>query len=515
MALTYLPGTEQFQHQSSNLEVCWDKPGYAWFWEQGTGKTKQFIDNTAALADAGEITGDFMIAPNGLHRNYITRELPKHMPGRILDRSRSMFWRTDKGSTKWHQEEARHLLAHKGHTSLAMSYDALLTDKGKALAKEYLTSRRVIYGADEAHRIKNPESDRGALAIKSATFAPYRRVMTGTPSAGLPWDMYAPMKFCDVDFWSRHGIGSFKAAQTAFGVWGTIPVRIAATGKKRWGVTIRDDGTEWRDVPTCLQYKDLDILNRWISPGMNRVLKADVFDLPPKVYSRKEFELSTEQRLAYDSLKDLGFAMVDGAAATSTMGLTTMLRLQQISCGYLPTDPVLGEDAQPVHRFKHNPRADLLRELVRDVDGQFLIWARFNLDIDLICEMLAEEGITFGRYDGCVTDEECWDSEARFHSGDAQGLVLNAAKGSEGLTLTEARTAFVYSMSYKFIERMQLEDRNHRYGTTGTVNYIDLVGVDTMDDEIIDNLQGKFDTSGTVLGDKIRSWIGAPMLDLG
>lgn len=515
MTLAYVPETEQFKHQSAELEKAHAMPGRAWFWEQGTGKTKEFIDNAAALHEGGEINGDFLIAPNGLHRNYITRELPKHQPGRIRERAKSLFWRTDKGSTKWHQDEARALLAHPGYTSLAMSYDALLTDRGKALAKAYLTSRRVIYGADEAQRIKNPESDRGAIAIKSATFAPYRRVMTGTPSAGAPWDLYAPIKFCDEGFWAKNGLGNYKAMKTAFGVWGTIPIRIAATGRKRWGVTIREDGSEWREVPTLVRHKDLDLLAGMVEPIVSRVLKRDVFDLPEKIYTTREFELSTEQRAAYDSLSQLGFAMCGDKAATATMGLVTLLRLQQISCGYVPTDPELGLDAQPVHRFAKNPRLDLLREIVRDHPGQGLIWARFNLDIDDICKMLAEEGLTFGRYDGQIADEDCWKSEERFHAGTAQWLVLNPAKGSEGLTLTEAESAIYYSNSFKFIDRMQSEDRPHRWGLKHPVNNIDLVGYDTKDEAILENLQNKFDVSCTILGDGVRSWVGDARLDLG
>src|SRR5258708_1311937 len=363
MTLTYIPQTEQFSHQSAELELSHAMAGRAWFWEQGTGKTKAFADNAAVLYEAGEIKGDFLIAPNGLHRNYIVRELPKHQPERIRDRAVSMFWDGSKSKTKYHQEEARKLLRHKGYTSLPMTYASLFTKEGSAVAKEYLTSRRVLYGADEAQRIKNPDSNRGALAIKSATFAPYRRVMTGTPSAGHPWDVYGPIKFCDENFWTRHGIGSFKAMQTTFGIWGKIPVRIAATGSKRWGVTIREDGTEWREIDTLLRHKDLDMLAKMIEPIRSRVLKADVFDLPEKLYSRIEFTMSAEQRTAYASLRDLGFAMIDGKAATAAMALTLMLRLQQISCGYLPTDPVIGEEAQPKYKFKENPRLETLREI--------------------------------------------------------------------------------------------------------------------------------------------------------
>lgn len=509
--MTYTPKTEAFEHQRKELAEHWSDPGRAWFWEQGTGKTKEFIDNAGMLADAREITGDFLLAPNGLHRNYVTREIPKHQ---AIDGARHFFWRSDRAQTKTFQNAARSFLEYGGHTSFGMSYDGLKTDLGKAFAKEYLTRKRCLYGADEAHRIINPDSDRGALALKSAPFAPYRRVMTGTPSAGKPWDVYSPIKFVDETFWARRGIGNFKAMQTTFGKWGKVEVRVARTGKRRWGVRIAEDGSEWRTIPHLEGFRDLTMLNGWIRDIQSRVLKEDVFDLPPKIYTRMEFELSQAQKNAYKELRQLGFALVGDQVATVGMAMTLLLRLQQISCGYLPTDPVLGEEAQPQYVFDENPRLELLREIVRGLDHQFLIWTRFNKDIELISAMLAEEGITFGRYDGQISDDECWANEDRFHKGDAQAFLLNTTKGSEGLTLTEARTAVYYNNSFKLIERLQSEDRPHRFGQVNTVNNIDLCGVGTIDDKIVDNLQGKLDVASTVLGDKLRDWIGTSQFSL-
>lgn len=41
--------TEPRQHQRSYVEQHWDKEAWGLFFEQGTGKTKAFIDNAFAL----------------------------------------------------------------------------------------------------------------------------------------------------------------------------------------------------------------------------------------------------------------------------------------------------------------------------------------------------------------------------------------------------------------------------------------------------------------------------------
>jgi hypothetical protein len=507
MAVTFNPKTTPMSHQAAEVAHYGDT-GRAIYWEQGTGKSKDLIDNAAALYCGGEVGGQFVVAPNGLHRNFVTRELPKHLPDAVAEKSRAMFYRTDKGATGWHKDEGRDLLRHKGFTTLAMSYDALLTENGRNLAREYLTTRRCIYGADEAARFANPETERAKMVLRSGKLAPYRRVLSGTPIKAAPWDIHSQLQFCDPEFWKPLGLNDYEGMKNAFGVWGKNRIPIARTGKRRFGVQIDEDGSEWRMIPKLLKYKDLDLLQKFTAPMVSRVLKADVLDLPDKVYTRHEFELSLGQRQAYDSLRNMGFAEVGDAAATASMRLVQDLRLQQISCGYLPTDPELGEDAQPVHRFSENPRLDLLQEIVAGLDHQFIIWARFRLDHELIAEMLAKIGVTFALYNGSLNEDERAENEDRFHRGEAQGFLATQACGGEGLTLTEAKTAIFYSQSFKLIERLQAEDRPHRYGQTSKVNNIDLVAYNSKDDDIIDNLQGKFETAGTVLGDKARGWIG-------
>ena len=52
--------------------------------EQGTGKTKVIIDNFSHLYYKGYVDAVFVIAPNGVHRNWINDEIPKHMPDAVI-----------------------------------------------------------------------------------------------------------------------------------------------------------------------------------------------------------------------------------------------------------------------------------------------------------------------------------------------------------------------------------------------------------------------------------------------
>jgi hypothetical protein len=532
--MTYEPKTEQFSHQRKVLDDTWDQPGYAIWWEQGTGKSKALIDNGGKLFAEGAIDGIFVLAPNGLHRNFVTKEIPKHLPDGMAEDAKTMFWRTEKAGTKWHQEAARSFVEDKkcGIKVLTMSFDGIMTDAGRAVAKEFLTTHRCLYGVDESGRIKEPKADRTKRVLASASFAPFRRVMTGTPIANAPWDAYTQIKFVDDNFWRGHGLDSPEAMRAQFGVWEKGARRVHPA-QARWpsgklkffkyppgfpdsqkseyvlkdGLALLRFPKQVQDDDGRPQFKNLDRLREILSPIRSRVLKKDVFDLPPKVYTPLEFDLSTKQRAAYDSLEKLGFTKAGERFCSTSLALTVMLRLQQIACGYIVADLEPGDEDPVVIPIDPNPRLELLSEVVADLDHQAIIWARFTPDIDFIMERLAKMGKTAVRYDGKVGDDERAENEDMFHAGAAQFFVAKASTGGEGLTLNEAKTHIYYSNTFKLIERLQSEDRSHRWGQDTKVNYIDLMARDTVDERIIFALQNKLDVASAVTGDSLKEWI--------
>lgn len=525
--------TPPFSHQKKYIDEHAFEPGYAIWWEQGVGKSKALVDNAAVLYCEKAIDGLFALAPNGLHRNFCTKEIPKHLPDNIAENCKTFYWRSDKADTKWHQEEAREFLAHKdGLKVLGMSYDGLMTDKGRKLAGEFLLNNRCLYGADESGRIKEPKADRTKRVLKSAPCAPFRRVMTGTPIANAPWDAYTQIKFCSDDFWRGHGLDSPEAMRAQFGVWEKGARRVHPAQAKWQSGKLKVfkyppgypdsqkseyilDGQsallrfpkQVRDDDGRPQFKNLDRLRELLEPIRSRVLKSDVFDLPPKSYSPLEFDMSPKQRKAYESLQKLGFVIVNDRACSASMALTVMLRLQQIACGYMVADFEPGDEDPVILPLDPNPRLDLMSEVVEDLGHQAIIWARFTPDVDAIMERLAKMKLTAVRYDGRVNDDDRAANEDSFHAGNAQFFVAKASTGGEGLTLNEAKTHIYYSNTFKLTERLQSEDRSHRWGQDTKVNYIDLVARGTIDEDIVTALLNKMDVASAVTGDGYKEWI--------
>ncbi len=498
MPLNYEYHTEPRNHQREFLERTCELPFHALFWEMGSGKTKVMIDNISYLYLEGKIDGALIVAPNGVDLNWLVDEIPKHCRPDILKQSRIFRFSSKKSGTKKHKEQAKWNLEHVGLAWLIMSYDAFMTDAGKETALKFLDKRQVFYLLDESAAIKTPGAKRTMRITRTAYRAKYRRILDGYPTPKGAFDLYSQIKFLDEDFWKRYSWDSPTMFRNYFGVF---------ESRHNYGT-----GT---DYELLLGYRNLEELNTIIKPISSRVLKQDVLDLPPKIYQPRYFELSKEQREFYDQLAEEYKIWLDKETlVTANLAMVRMLRLQQISCGYIP----IGED-EPVHVIPgKNTRLALLEELIETTSEnpeKTIIWATYNLDIKLITELLTKHNRRFVTFTGATSDDDRIAAKKAFQEGHAEYIVATQGAMHRGHTLHAAKRVIYYSNNFNLVHRKQSEDRAHRDGLLHPVVYIDLLGVNTIDRSIMLNLCGKMDTGDVILGDseghdvrsQMRSWL--------
>lgn len=481
LEIPFQPVLDPLDHQRDFLTENGRRANYGLFWAQGTGKTKGLVDNAALLYCEGVIDAALVLAPNGVHRNWVVEELPKHWP-RDLPPIDAFAWSSGSAGAKWHKEAVARLLASNGFVWLCLSYDALMTDAGKKATWDLMRTRRTMYVLDESQRAKTPSAKRTQRIIASSVYAPYRRIASGTPMDS-PMDIYSQVRFLDPDFWVREfGIGSFTSFKAYFGNWVTIPVAGGRTFEK------------------LDSYRNLDELERALARIGQRIRKEEVLDLPDKVYRRVFHELSTSQRRAYDELRDEALTFLDGGElVTAELAIVRIMRLQQITSGFLT--PRAGADPLV---FDPNPRAQLLKELLEDLTRPAIIWGRFTHDVRTAERASRAAGRRPVVYDG----QDPGKSLDAFHAGEADDFIANLESGArEGLTLNEADTVIYYSNSTKLLNRLQSEDRNHRIGQTRSVLYMDLLAEGTLDAKVLDALSAKRDVVGRVLGDDPVAWL--------
>ena len=203
-------------------------------------------------------------------------------------------------------------------------------------------------------------------------------------------------------------------------------------------------------------------------------------DLPNKIYTTRQVELTSTQQEHYESMKKTSVILEEGEMVTAPEVMTRLLRLQQLLCGYLVSD-----DGETVELA--NNRIKVMMEVIEEMEGKVIIWSRFRYDIKKIKNELFK---TYGSgsvvtYYGDTSQEDRDSAIDRFQNDkNTRFFVSNAQTGGRGITLTAASNVIYYS-TILTESRKQSEDRCHRIGQHKPVLYVDLVCPNTVDVQIV------------------------------
>jgi len=477
-----------FDHQIDALEFGWDRPEFGLFMEMGTGKSKVLIDNMGMLYLDGQIDFALVIAPKGVYRNWVAKEIPEHMSDDIPHR----VIRWVSGPNKKQKEEMRSVQdKFEGLTIFVMnveSYSSLKGQKAGQWMARALGARGMI-AIDESTTIKNHKAKRTKSLMKIAAGFKYRRLLTGSPVTKSPMDIYSQCEFL------RPGLLGFESYYAFQG-------RYAVVQRRTMGQAA---------FQQIVGFRNLDELTQRIDMFSFRVLKKDCLDLPDKIYTARYVGMTTQQFEMYEQIRRHAMVLLDsGEMSTAPAVITQMLRLQQIMSGHLKTD-------EGDMLYFPSKRMDALEEIINEHDGKAIIWSRFRYDIISITEMLNKK---FGQgcavsYFGDTSDDDRAAAVVNFQDPNhpLKFFVGNPATAGYGLTLTEANLVVYYANDFNLETRIQSEDRAHRIGQKNNVTYIDLICEGSIDERIVKALRAKIDIGAKVLGEDAREWLNLkPMM---
>jgi len=471
--------TKPYAHQMIALEKSWDKSSYGYFMEMGTGKSKVLVDNMAMLYDKGRINGAVIVAPKGVYRNWFSQEIPTHLPSHI--HPKMVLWTASTSKTKDKEYQSLFETGHDLHI-LLMNVEALSTKRGLAFAAKFMSCHETMLAIDESTTIKNPTAQRTKSILLLGKQAKYRRILTGSPVTKSPLDLYTQCGFLDS---TLLGFESFYAFRNRY-------------------ANMIDRNFGGRRVQLIASFRRLDELAEKLKIFSYRVLKEDCLDLPPKVYIRREVELTEEQGKAYATMKTAALALLKGKMATAPHVLTQMMRLHQITCGHLKNDDGTITD------IKNNRIAELL-SLLEEVEGKVIIWANYIHDIEHIIKAIStkfgEDSIV--QYYGDVPSEQRQENIVKFQDPESKTkfFIGNPQTGGYGITLTAANTVVYYSNGYDLEKRLQSEDRAHRIGQEKSVTYVDFIAPKTIDEKIVKALRSKMNIANKIMDEDWRAWI--------
>lgn len=465
---TYPFRTQPMGHQRTALDFAWKKECFAFYMDMGTGKTKTSIDLFSAYFLEGKVDRILVVTKYSTRMNWI-REFGIHCPVKhesmILDTTKPKKF--DEFNTSFSDSLK----------VLVVGTESLAAGQASTYAEKFVnTSTRVAMIVDEAHMIKTHDAVRSKSAVKIGRNANYRLIMTGTPIANAPLDLYMQFEFLDPDI---IGTGDFYSFRNRYAVMG---------------------GFEGKQI---IGYQNMNELTELVSPYVYQVRKSEVLsDLPPKVYEIREVQLSEQQKTLYKDIATKNRAVHGDQGLTVNTVLERMLRLQEVCGGIITFER--NPDIYRPEKYEHcripgrNPKVEELLSIVEEYPVSTIVWCRFIEEIHMVTDALRSK---YGddqvvQIYGAVSEEDRDKNvQELFQQKKARFLVGNASTGGTGLNMTAAELVVYYSNSFNYVERDQSEDRAHRIGQTKSVLYVDIVAEKTVDSAILESLKNKKNVS--------------------
>ncbi len=431
----YAPRLKPLPHQIEATRFLCEHDWAALFDEQGLGKTKIVIDALAQLFAARVLEAAMIICKKSLLKNW-EGEIAKHSSLRAI---------TLRGTPQ--QKGLRFMwFAH----FYLINYDLVASEIERL--KTFLATRPMAIVLDESQRIKNPKSKATKAIHAIAPLAKKRFIITGTPVANTPQDLWAQVYFLD----SGSTLGS-----TLDEFYGRF--RIQARPHKEVSI---DKGS-------------LSRLRESLASFSMRRTKDAVLELPEKIYKTHEVRLEKRQREMYDTLRErlyLEITNMDGehVADDAENILKRMLRLVEIA-----SNPQLFDSSYSELPAKFSA-ADGLIEEIMGCGEKAIVWTSFVGNIRLLRRRYERYGaaMVFGE----IPIDDRANIVARFQSApDLNILIANPAAAREGLTLTAANHAIYIDRTFNLVDYLQSQDRIHRISQQRPAYIHNLVGMDTID----------------------------------
>ena len=468
--MKYIYKTKPFEHQREALKRGAESKNFAYFMEMGTGKTKVSIDNASYLFTQNKIKNVIVIAPNSVYLNW-KKEIETHCS---VD-YKIMAHKVDKINSPIFNDPLQ-------LTWYLYNVEAMSHKSGLKRVKEVLTAAdETMMIIDEATTIKNRTAKRTKNIIELGKTVAYKRLLTGSPVAKSPLDLYSQVAFLDKSLLGHSSFYTFRA---------------------RYAVMHEID-MGGRSVMLPKYYTNLEELEKNIKTFSYRCRKVECLDLPEKLYTQYYINLKEEHQQSYDRLKKNAWAVIQNEEVSYSNKLTEILKLHQCVNGHVKTD-----DGKIIEF--DDPKLDQLMEVIEENEGKFIIWANYIYNIEKIIKILQDRyGIdSVVSVYGAVDAEQRIRNVKRFENDDAvRFFVGNPSTGGYGLNLVSASYVIYYSNSYNLEVREQSEDRAHRIGQDKNVLVIDLIIKGTVDEMIISALKGKIKLSAKTLGEEAKKWL--------
>ena len=468
--------------------------------EPGLGKTAQAITALRELRSRGEkVFPALVICPNTLKKNW-EREFGRWWPdvkvqvikGSATQRRKQFEEDVDVFVINWESLRGHSRLASYGSVALARcrdcgGHDEKVTENRCEVHVRELNKidfHSVI--ADEIHRSKEPKSKQTRALWAATGDAKFRFALTGTPIANNVLDLWPILHWLSPEEWPSKTRWVDRMVNTMINAFGGMMVL---------------------GVKPHMEEEFYAAIN----PRMRRMLKAKVLQwLPPVITERRDVEMSTKQKKAYEQMRDLMIAELEGGEAlTAPSPLTQTTRLLQFASSYAQLD--IDEDTGEMKAVLTEPscKVDALMDDISSGDfgdDSVAVCAVSRQLIELLSAQMTAKKIPHGLITGAQNEDERQQAVDDFQSGKIKWILFTAQAGGVGITLTAARRLVMLQRPWSLVDHKQALDRVHRIGSEihDSIVIMDYVTEDSIEERVIQVLDTKADNFEQIVRDKAQ-----------
>ena len=443
---------EAYPYQLDAIRAVKDLPYAAIFHEQGLGKTKIAIDLVLLWLKSDAVDTVFIVTKKSLVEN----------------------WRIE---VTGHCHITPHILSgNRAQNSASLNSPVLLyvtnyeTIAANAqIIKLFLQTCRVGCILDESQKIKNPDAGVTRTFHDVASYFKRRIIMTGTPAANRPYDIWAQIKFLDGGEALGTNYDSFRKEMD-------LPTSHSTTA---------DYGGR---LSTIYQ--------RLAQFAVRETKDTAGIHLPEKTIITHHVELPTWQMAKYAAYRDELAYEYDREGVVETDNVENILKrlLRLVQCA---SNPALIDGDYGNEPAKFPLLIDMCREFTKE--SKVIVWTGFVENVNWLAKRLNEFNPVI--IHGSLPMYQRNQAVRAFINSSNQVLIATPGAAKEGLTLTVANHAIFFDRGFSLDDYLQAQDRIHRISQTRDCFIHNLIAKDTIDEWVDVLLTAKYRAAQLAQGD--------------
>lgn len=440
--------TTAFPYQTEAFISLKDMNYCAIFHEQGLGKTKIAIDLLLYWLQKRNIDTVMIVTKKQLIQNWINEfSIHTHIYPQILSNNKKDNFYVLNSPAK----------------VIITNFETISTDKERI--KLFLKCRDVAIIIDESTKLKNPNAKLTKDFFELSDLFKIRTIMTGTPVANRPYDIWAQIYFLDKGKSLGVDFENFKR-----------------------NTDLSNNFSQNFESRKKFENSVASVYDRISGFSVRETKKSCSVELPKKIFKTVFTDYESNQYTMYKQvIQELCIEVNkngEDILDDDSVSIKRLLRLLQIS-----SNPRLIDDSYEYESGKEK-KLDVLLDQINTKKEKCIVWSCFIENIELFMKKYKQYNPQ--KIHGSMGIEDRNNSVNKFKNDEnCKILFATPQAAKEGLTLTVANHVVFYDRGFNLDDYLQAQDRIHRISQKKTCFVYNIMIRNSIDEWINKLLEAK------------------------